>query len=123
MAAVLVKSRLPGGFYRCGTFFPSEGLVVDPANYAPDWHRIEGDPNLRIEPIEAALDPREALIGRVIGAISEVPGDAFTKAGPPKVDAIRAVLPDLADQIDVALVAEAWEQARATAEEDTSAAE
>lgn len=75
-----------------------------------------------IEEIDAAPEPvpvlpemDDDLRVAMIGAINDLPGDAFDKGGKPKVKALEAALPDHADRITAASRDLIWDEMQAAA--------
>ena len=121
MGARLISARATQGFRRCGRFWPKDGVrVADEDLTDAEWARIIADPNLIIADVheDAAPDP---VILAIAVAIGSLPGEAFTKAGPPKVSAVREALGD--EAVTVEQVAAAWEIVRAAAEDAAEEAE
>lgn len=113
---VKVSARAKAGFFRCGEFFPQAGRVVSSADFSEAaWERIASEPNLVVEPAgEDEPGTADEAIAEIVAAISTLPADAFTQAGPPKVGAVREALGDktvTAEQVTVA-----WDQVKAVAE-------
>ncbi len=97
-----IKTR-SAPFYRCGTRFTREGaLFEDDAFTSAEWSRLMAEPMLEIEPVAADAPPLPdaPVIEVIVAMIAKLPEEAFTKAGPPKLDALRSALPGIADRID-----------------------
>lgn len=105
------------GFYRCGRFFPVDGIVLDKAELEDvQWKTLQAEPRLRLEPVadEEASTIAETE-GETMAAITAAlvklePGD-YGNDGKPKIDALRALLPNL--KITAPLRDVAWAAAKA----------
>ena len=117
MGKRLISARSAQGFYRCGRLWPKDGVRVSDEDFSEaDWARLMGEINLTIADVpdeDAAPDP---VILAIAMAIDALPDEAFTKAGPPKVSAVRKALGD--EAVTVEQVAAAWELWKAAAEEE-----
>lgn len=116
MTKVKISARAEAGFFRCGVFFPKAGKVVAADAFDEDqWKRIASEPNLIVEPAgEDEPGTIDEAIAEIVAAISTLPADAFTQAGPPKVGAVREALGD--KTVTAEQVAAAWDQVKAMAE-------
>ena len=108
------------GFFRAGRFFPKDGVTIPVTDLTEtDLERIRAEPNLRIEEVDgdavAALSD-EDLKKLVSVAIATLTEDGFDKNGKPKLDALRAAIPDEKSRITSDLRDEVWAALRKPAE-------
>ena len=113
MASLLkIAAIAASGFFRAGRFFPKDGVTVPVTDLTEaDILRIRADPNLHVQDIEgdgAELISDADLTELVKVAIGTLAEDGFDKAGKPKLDALRAALPDAKDRITAELRDAIW---------------
>lgn len=113
MASLLkIAAIAASGFFRAGRFFPKDGVVVPVGDLTEeDIARIRAEPNLHVQDVEAdeinliSDDELTELLKVAIGALAE---DGFDKAGKPKLEPLRAAIPDAKDRITAELRDAVW---------------
>lgn len=118
IAAVGISSSTGQSFWRCGVQFPPDPdkrIVPIDTFDKEEWKTILADPSLRVVPVdgeaEAIADKvtsDAALEASVIEAINGLKSEDFHATGKPKVDALKAALPELAGQINATLRDAIW---------------
>ena len=116
MSKLLKIAAIPtDGFFRAGEFWPHAGRIVDPEAFDEGvLDRLRAEKMLHVEPAPAGAEAEsealvaDALKDRLKAAIGALPVDAFGANGAPKVQPLRAALPEDAAAITAALVAEVW---------------
>ena len=111
---LMVASVAQAGFFRCGRFWPKDGVVVDPLEFTEEqWERLAAEPMLHITPapdaaevaaIEASLD----LTARIKAAIGTLEAGDFEADGRPKLGAVKERLPDEAKKVTAKVLADVW---------------
>jgi hypothetical protein len=126
LSLVAVSSLTGQSFWRCGVQFPPDpaALTIPVSTFDEEqWEAILADPSLRVVPVdgeaEAVADKvtsDAALEASVIEAINGLKSEDFHATGKPKVDALKAALPELASQINATLRDAIWLGLKATVE-------
>ncbi len=104
MSLFVIASSVAPAFYRLGRRWTREGVLVNAAEFARDeWDRLRSEARLIIreateEEIRAAADNEALAAGAARVAIAEairaLGRDDFQKDGKPRLDALRAALPE-----------------------------
>lgn len=117
MEFVRIRAIRPEGRFRAGRFWPAEGAVVENGEFDEGARAaLAADPYLRVEPVaagESAADAVEAAKEAIVAAIAGLPPEAFGADGKPKLDALRAALPDL--KVSAALRDDVWSEVKVSA--------
>ncbi|MFN4058216.1 MAG: hypothetical protein ACK4HW_08545 [Roseinatronobacter sp.] len=116
MSKLLKISAIPAdGFFRAGEFWPHAGRIIDADTLSTEvMDRLRAEKMLHLESAPAGAEAEgaaliaDALKDRLKAAIAALPVDAFGANGAPKVQPLRAALPEDAPAITTALVAEVW---------------
>lgn len=113
MQKVKISSVSAAGFWRCGRFWPAAGVIVDPTELGEDvMRRLAAEPQLRITAADAAEAQSglsdAALADALTAIIATLEADDFQKDGKPKLDVLKARLPDEARRITAALRDTIW---------------
>ncbi len=126
LSMVGISSLTGRSFWRCGVEFPPdpEKRIVPISMFDEEqWGAIVTDPSLRVVPVDAdALAADEiaasdsALESAIITAIDGLTPQDFDAKGKPKVEALKAALPELADQINAGVRDDIWAGLRASVE-------
>jgi len=111
---IKISARDPRGFRRLGRRWPQDGVVVAQEDFSEtDWEILMREPHLILTPIKAgeeedAAEAAElsAALAAIKGAIAELGAEAFQKDGKPKLDALKAALPEII--VTAALRDQAW---------------
>lgn len=106
------RSRLTR-FHRCGVAHTITGANFEDRQFtAEEWARLEAEAMLEVTEVQdAEPDPvvaEQDLRSKIKLAITNLGEDEFTKKGVPQVGAVRAALPDHAEEITADLVASVW---------------
>ena len=111
------RTVIAGQRYAPGDTIPADALSEKDAARLLDLGAIEevAANDAAPTPPRPAAVPDNDLRVAMINAINDLPGDAFTSSGKPKVEAIEAALPGYAEQIDAALRDAVWEEMKAAA--------
>lgn len=125
LSMVGISSLTGNSFWRCGVQFPPdpETKIVPVDTFDEEqWEAILADPSLRVVPVDAdALAADEiaasdsALEAAIITAIDGLTPQDFDAKGKPKVEALKAALPELADQINTGVRDDIWAGLKANA--------
>lgn len=111
---ILVKTVAdPGPFFRLGRGWTKAGVVVEQAEFSDDeWALLAGEPMLHVGPApdeaEIAQVQADDLGDRLKAMIAGLEADSFGKDGKPRLDALRAALPEAKDQITAELRDQVW---------------
>ncbi len=106
IAAVAVQ-----GFFRAGRHWPHEGVIMPVADLTEgDLKRIRAEPNLHVEEVDGDRPDLsdDDLRAALMAAITALSDDSFGQDGKPKLEPLRAALPDQADRITAKLRDEIW---------------
>ncbi len=104
------------GFYRCGRFFPVDGIVLDKAELEDvQWKTLQSEPRLRLEPVadeEASTiaETEGETVAAITAALVKLDSGDYGNDGKPKVNALQALLPD--HKITASLRDAAWSAAQ-----------
>ena len=117
---LLISTTAPSGlFFRLGRAWTKAGVpVARDAFTDEEWAVLQAEPMLHIGPApsasEDAATAEDDLRARVRVAIAGL-AEADFEAGAPKLDALRAALPDVRRGLTARLVAEVWDALKASA--------
>lgn len=113
-----ISAVAKAGFYRCGTFFPNDGILVDLKEFTEKQvERLKNEAMLRLtEPTEDQLqagkaDDAEGLselrfdLAEVMRSLAV---EDFQKDGKPKMDALKTLMPK-GTKFNAALRDEVWD--------------
>lgn len=93
---VKISAIAATGFYRCGMFFPQEGLKLRITDMAENiWERLQAEKQLRIEVVEPDNDDAEIAEARadhIADIIKLMSKEDFDSNDKPKVAAINTHL-------------------------------
>ena len=111
---VKISARDPRGFRRLGRRWPQGGATVAQDAFSEtDWDILMREPQLILTPVkpgeeeqEAEESERIAALAAIKAAIADLGAEAFQKDGKPKVDALKAALPEIT--VTAALRDQAW---------------
>lgn len=106
------------GFFRCGRHWPFEGEVVAVTDLTEaDLARIRAEPRLRVTPVDPdRTDDGQSLRAAITQAIAALPPEGFGQDGKPKLDALRAALPEVAPRdVTGTLRDEVWDSLKTAA--------
>lgn len=98
-------------FYRLGRAWSKDGTVVCRDEFSADeWGILKAEKMLHIGPApdeaEAAAAADETAVERIKAVLGDLQPDDFQKDGKPKLDVLKAKLPELA--VTAALRDQAW---------------
>ena len=122
MASTLLKiaAIAAAGFFRAGRFFPKDGVTIPVTDLTEkDLERIRAEPNLRVEEVDgdAAVTLSDEELKQMLSvAIATLTEDGFGQDGKPKLEALRAAIPDEKVRITAALRDEVWAALKKPAE-------
>lgn len=113
-ALLHVAALAAAGFFRLGRHWTKEGVVIHRDEFTDaEWAVLTAEPALRIAPAPAGAEVEAAGARSSIDLIKAVLGDLaaedFQKDGKPKLDALKAKLPDL--KVTAELRDAAWAEA------------
>ena len=112
MASYLkIASVAAAGFFRLGRRWPQAGELVPAASLTEDEiARLKGEPQLRVTEADgpAPALPDAELKTLLKGAIAALAKDEFQKDGKPRLEALKAALPEHKDRITAAFRDEVW---------------
>ena len=111
---IKISARDPRGFRRLGRRWPQGGITVSQDAFSEtDWAILMREPQLILTPIKpgeeedaAEAAALRAALAAIKGAIAELGAEAFQKDGKPKLDALKAALPEII--VTAALRDQAW---------------
>ena len=111
---IKISARDPRGFRRLGRRWPQGGVTVSQEDFSEtDWVILMREPHLILTPIKAGEEEDaaeaaalSAALAAIKGAIAELGAEAFQKDGKPKLDALKAALPEII--VTAALRDQAW---------------
>ena len=96
VGTVLLAATTATGFWRCGKFFPKEGIVVDIAEFTEEqWERLKAEGMLKIsKATKAVKENLEERAGRIAEAIQSLTAEDFQRDGKPRLEALNDLLAD-----------------------------
>jgi len=111
---IKISARDPRGFRRLGRRWPQGGTTVSQDAFSEaEWEILMREPQLILTPIKAGEEEDaaeaaalSAALAAIKGAIAELGAEAFQKDGKPKLDALKAALPEII--VTAALRDQAW---------------
>lgn len=107
-------------FFRAGRAWPKDGVTIPVTDLTEaDLKRIKAEPRLHVEEIDgdAVDEMSDAGLRQLMATtIAGLEPDAFGKDGKPKLDALRAAIPDEKARITTELRDEVWATLQATAQ-------
>jgi hypothetical protein len=111
----VVASITGMAFWRCGMQFSPEGNTVEIEKLdAGVWDILIDDPWLKVSPAPAPDEDdsdtqhQGGLTDALVDVIRGLPADGFDASGKPKVDALKAALPERAGEINAKVRDAVW---------------
>ena len=111
---IKISARDPRGFRRLGRRWPQGGVTVSQEDFSEtDWVILMREPHLILTPIKAGEEEDaaeaaalSAALAAIKDAIADLGAESFQKDGKPKLDALKAALPEI--PVTAALRDQAW---------------
>ncbi len=111
---IKISARDPRGFRRLGRRWSQGGITVSQEDFSEtDWVILMREPHLILTPIKAGEEEDaaeaaalSAALAAIKAAIADLGAEAFQKDGKPKVEALKAALPEII--VTAALRDQAW---------------